>query len=207
MYRSTYTRAGQLYEFHDSHFMKRFRKNEITFSYLMTSSVYPNKEGQLPLQISFLQEIFLTPFTAGLFCVWATVCYCLQANLGSRYSDVWEPRCGHPWSLLHQKCTRSYSENYVTLKYVHTRGRGGVRDISWLQNIQSNSAAYTDSCSMATGFRFRGQSSQDVKLSTHLYLASRLRMSGAIRTFLLAHMPSWRGQGKTLVFKVCGIGK
>jgi len=60
---------GQLQEFHDPHFMKQFRKNEIMFSYLMTSSIYPNKEGQLPLQISFLQEIFLTPFTVGLLCV------------------------------------------------------------------------------------------------------------------------------------------
>jgi len=58
------------------------------FSYLMTS-VSPNNDGQLPiLQISFLQESFLTPFTVGLLCVWGTDSYCLQANSGSCYSDV-----------------------------------------------------------------------------------------------------------------------
>ena len=36
-----YTRAGQLDEFHDPHFMKQFRKNENMFSYLMTSFFLP----------------------------------------------------------------------------------------------------------------------------------------------------------------------
>jgi hypothetical protein len=85
-------------------------------------------------------------------------------------------------------------------------GRSGVRtpanesDFSVQRNIQG-SGAYSAFCSLGSGFlggggaeRGGGQSGVGVKLTTHLHLASRFKMSGAIT--LLPHMPSGRGLGQ-----------
>jgi len=46
---------------------------------------------------------------------------------------------------------------------------------------------------MSTGTLSRGKRNRSVKLTTHLHLVARLRMTGGIP--LLAHMPSRRGPG------------
>jgi len=65
-------------------------------------------------------------------------------------------------------------------------GRSGVQnqagtiDFSLLQNVHSVSGAHPTSYSTSTGVVSRGLSDRDVMLTTHLHLASKLRMSGAI---------------------------
>jgi hypothetical protein len=51
---------------------------------------------------------------------------------------------------------------------------------SCLRNVQNSSAAHQGSYSMGTSVLFQGYSGRSVKLTTHLHLVSRSRMSTAI---------------------------
>jgi hypothetical protein len=51
---------------------------------------------------------------------------------------------------------------------------------SKLQNVQTGSTVHPASCSMGTAVLSWGLNGQGVKLTTHLHLVTRLRMSGAI---------------------------
>ena len=56
----------------------------------------------------------------------------------------------------------------------------GASDSSFLQNVQTASGAHPALYSMGSGVLSRGYSGRGVKLTTHLHLVPRLRMSGAI---------------------------
>jgi hypothetical protein len=49
---------------------------------------------------------------------------------------------------------------------------------SLVRNVQTVRGAHTASYSMGTSILSRGRSGRDVRLTTHIHLAPRLRMSG-----------------------------
>ena len=61
-------------------------------------------------------------------------------------------------------------------------------------NVQTGSGAHTISCSMRTGVLSRGESGQDLKITSYLHLVPKLRMSGAIPLVPYTHL--WRGKRK-----------
>jgi hypothetical protein len=71
-------------------------------------------------------------------------------------------------------------------------------DVSLLQNVQTGSGSYSDSCSMHTRVLPPEESGKGVKVTTHLNLVSKLRMSGAITLF--SSIPSWCEQGQLHTF-------
>jgi len=58
-------------------------------------------------------------------------------------------------------------------------------DITCSQNVQTDSRAHPNFCSVGTGFFSWWQSCGDVKFTAHLHSVSRLRMGGAIALLLL----------------------
>ena len=71
-------------------------------------------------------------------------------------------------------------------------------DISCFQMVRTVSEAHTTSCSVGTGFLSQGQSGRGVKLTTHVHLVAKLRMSGGVP--LVPYTPSWRGQGQIYIY-------
>jgi len=90
-------------------------------------------------------------------------------------------------------------DNYWLIFLPSVKSAGGARNIAGprnfflLQNIQTGSGSHPASCSLGTGVPSWGLGAQGMMLTTHLYLAPRLRISGAIS--LLLCMCSWCGQG------------
>jgi len=87
--------------------------------------------------------------------------------------------------------SRSYAVGIVTRLRA---GRSGVRiavgagDLSPFQNVQTDSEAQPDSCSVGPGLFPRG-----VHLTTDLCLVPRVRMSGTLRLLSLYVFISWTG--------------
>jgi len=91
-------------------------------------------------------------------------------------------------------------QNYtVDIASVLQAGRNGVRipagtrDFFLLQNVQTGSGAHRASYLMGTEALSRGKRNRSVKLTTHLHLEARLRISGGIPP--LSHIPSRYGTG------------
>jgi len=83
-----------------------------------------------------------------------------------------------------QRTTTSYGPDNLGLE-----SRQG-QTLFLIQNAQTGFGAHTASYFMYTGDFCRGLSGQGVKLTTHLHLVSRLRMSGAIPLILFM---AWKG--------------
>jgi hypothetical protein len=77
----------------------------------------------------------------------------------------------------------------------------GPGDVSLLQNVQTSSGSHSDSYSMHTRVLSPESSGNSVKVTTHLYLVSKVRKSGAIP--LLPSSPLWCGQGQLYIFAKC----
>ena len=91
-------------------------------------------------------------------------------------------------------------QNYtVHIATVLQAGRNGVRipagtrQFSLLQNVQTGSGAHQAYYLMGTEALSRGKRNRSVKLTTHLHLEARFRMSEG--TPPLSHMPSRWGTG------------
>jgi hypothetical protein len=72
-----------------------------------------------------------------------------------------------------------------------------IRDLSLPQNVQTVSGAYPASYTRgSTGFFPRVKNGWGIKLTIHLCLGTRLRMSGTALHLYSPYMPSQHGQGK-----------
>lgn len=81
------------------------------------------------------------------------------------------------------KCGRRSAVGIVTRLWACRSGMRipvGERDHSLLQNVNTGSKAHPASYSVGNGILYRG-CGQEVKLTTHLHLAPRLRMSESTR--------------------------
>ena len=125
-------------------------------------------------------------------------------------AENWPPDFGMPVAFsqfaVKSECKRDYNCIFVSVTIATyatdwtARGSNpvGERDISLLQIIQTGSGAHLAFCSMGTGFLPRGQSRRGGRLTTHIHLVPRLRMSGAVPLLPLYAFMAWTG--KTLIY-------
>jgi hypothetical protein len=85
--------------------------------------------------------------------------------------------------------------NFVSChKIRHKSGRlyhVGEINFSLLQNLQTDSGAQPAAYLMSIGFLSRNQTDRDIKLTTHLHLVPRLRISGAMPLLPLYTFMAW----------------
>jgi hypothetical protein len=68
------------------------------------------------------------------------------------------------------------------------------RDFSLLQNVQTGFGAHSAYYSMGTRVLSRRLSGRSVKITTHLHLVTKSRISGAIPLLPLYAFMAWRGE-------------
>jgi hypothetical protein len=100
---------------------------------------------------------------------------------------------------------REHLARRLALCGLRVRGSNPGRDFLFSKTIQTDSGVYPASYPVRTCVLSRRQSGRGVKLATHICLARRLRMSGAVR--LLSPPPcvfvEWTG--KTVLLRDCHV--
>ena len=131
-------------------------------------------------------------------------CYCPETELRRLQGEVHDSPSQFMPSQMYQltaiipMCT---SEPGLGIRYRYQlrAGQSGVRiplgsmNIYLFSSTQTGSMAHTDSYSTVNDVLSRRQDGRDVKLTAHLHLELRLRMSGAISLLPLYAFTEWRG--------------
>ena len=123
----------------------------------------------------------------------ATSDLCSSLRIKDHVSRSYKTTVKLSWSF---ESTRDSKSNYW---WVRSSNPVGARYFSFFENVQTGCGAHTASYSVGTGVLPRGYSGRSVKLTAHLHLVPRLRMSGAIPLLPLYAFRVWTGKTLPLI--------